>query len=95
MPDVTATTATRPERFLKTAVVCDRLGGIDAVTLWRLIKAGHVPKPFHLHPTSKINLWRESEIATLMATRPPGGGWRPEAAIAANARRANLGCLTS
>jgi predicted DNA-binding transcriptional regulator AlpA len=87
MPDITAATTAKPERFLRTAVVCDRLGGIDTVTLWRGVKKGWIPKPVRLDHSSRMNLWRESEIDALMASRPPGGTWRPDAAIAANARR--------
>jgi len=82
-----AATLLRPERFLKKAEVCHRLGDIDPTTLFRWIKAGWFPKSVHPHATSRLTVWRESEIEAVLASAPPGQGWRPDAAIAANARR--------
>jgi predicted DNA-binding transcriptional regulator AlpA len=89
-PDIAAATLatpSRPDRFIKKAVVLDRLGGINAATLHRLIKAGHVPEPVRLHPTSRITMWLESQIDAVVAAAVTGPGRRPDAAIAENARR--------
>ena len=86
MPDSIAVTS-QPERFLRTAAVCALFGGIAPETLWRWVKAGWFPKPIRLHPTSRINVWRASEILALIASDQRGLSKRPEAALAERGRR--------
>lgn len=86
MPNSTVP-SNRPERFLRTSAVCARFGGVCPSTVWRWVQKGWFPKPIRLHPTSRINVWPESQIEALQASRQQGEGYRPNAAIAERARR--------
>ena len=92
LPPPSLSSGPRPERYLRTTNVCDRMGGIAPETLWRWIKADKFPKPIRLSPMSRTNLWREAEIDAFIANGQrvdgqQGEGYRPSAALAERARR--------
>ena len=51
----------QPDRLMTTEATLEMLGGISAVTLWRMVKAGKIPKPIKLNERGN-NLYRESWI---------------------------------
>jgi len=85
MPD--SSRRRNPERFLRTADVCAKFGGVQPETIWRWRRAGWFPEPIRLSPTSRINVWPESQIDALATSGRRGPGHRPDAAIAERGRR--------